>query len=1213
MEYTVDLDLEDLEARLYSQIYYTNNEIEEVENSIIPNNITVDSNIGRKYRYFQNPELDNYNILTVPEFIPLTNSPIDTSINTTQQPPINLTSNCNVSSSNQDREIIVNNLPKCAVSYSAPDREIIQNNITVNQYSFPFVINSDNFPTSEPWTPTTQVLNERNNNNKGSEKRKRAKKKKRKRQRYFKPKNQVFTDPVVICISDSDDCNVEEDMNSNKKTKKINTKFPKKYNEADGDKLPEVDDDVIFIPPPPIEVINVDSIEQDVDHTNTAADDTIEIGTSESINPESNDFLETNIESNNANFDFALHGSDFTIDPTEFRHPLKPVEYCETESSCSTNDQCRDFSNTVKTIVFDEVDFPREDIFSEKNLESFSSFITPKRSSNKSKEINISEEPKASSENNEISADSSSSESDYESNYNEKTNSLPNLSPMVPDVIQNKKKTALCEHLKSAVSSSAKNKNKRKGSHKPREEGRRGNSSIEKETSVNCSTSKSPKSKRRKKKVDNSTPPLDKNTSERSLIVNSVETKDTSNVNEVPENLPEVENSKRKKKTRSTSSNSKENENFTNVNLTEVFSGHVELTEQNDIVESTENDNLEKIKNKKKKKTTISKNESSKDIEVLDSTEAEDLSVEVAIENYIKNIQVTTELIQKLDVQFSKPKKKKKSESSSMETMVNSEILNENSALEINKEESFDGPKIKKKQSEKDNTDKINNDNNTVPEPQETHIEQLEDPQEPSTSKSDYQKYNVDTELIIIDDLSSTHISVSSDSDTDFEILDDVGTNITLNCDTSILPQNEYERIFKATCVPLENYEKFDVSAIQSKQSDDPNKWLISYRDRATYLNNRGSMGPRCKRCRHFGHISIKCPEKPHPPPCILCGEPNHQEPRCPFKMCTQCGQRGNYSTTYCHSCFKFRNSECRLCKMVGHIEKSCPDLWRRYRLTTDQGPMVTEPALPKPRIQQWCSGCAKQGHLEHECNYFNRYYPPTTPFINDYEDNLQHNKQMELQQQISTDPAIVSTSQAYPEVFLLDNPVPLPQVTANRTDQIFNEVPSTSKNYNNIQSNIFSIKNDNVDLDDPREIKKLFMTTSYNKVTRFIKDQINDLHRNSVDPRILKRKIIRCERLTDSRRDPPERILRERNHWYRLLNMLIFGTHKHNSGLLHINYLKKYLSEAHHIRLDDHKRTSLFNSYSYIFGCDKHANVDYYKVLRLLIRKYYSNNKTLL
>nr|CAH7747571.1 unnamed protein product [Callosobruchus chinensis] len=44
--------------------------------------------------------------------------------------------------------------------------------------------------------------------------------------------------------------------------------------------------------------------------------------------------------------------------------------------------------------------------------------------------------------------------------------------------------------------------------------------------------------------------------------------------------------------------------------------------------------------------------------------------------------------------------------------------------------------------------------------------------------------------------------------------------------------------------------------------------------------------GPRCNKCRHFGHTALKCTEKPEPPRCYLCGDGNHTEPRCPNKIC---------------------------------------------------------------------------------------------------------------------------------------------------------------------------------------------------------------------------------------------------------------------------------------------------------------------------------------
>nr|CAI5835945.1 unnamed protein product [Callosobruchus analis] len=129
---------------------------------------------------------------------------------------------------------------------------------------------------------------------------------------------------------------------------------------------------------------------------------------------------------------------------------------------------------------------------------------------------------------------------------------------------------------------------------------------------------------------------------------------------------------------------------------------------------------------------------------------------------------------------------------------------------------------------------------------------------------------------------------------------------------------------------------------------DDPSKWQISRKDKPFYValeQRQRTKGPRCNRCRQFGHTALKCTEKPEPP---------------------------------------------RLCLQPGHLATGCPDLWRRYHMTTEPGPIKvpTGPQL-KPRHDQWCSGCASQGHLEHECYYYGRQYPPSLPYIINYDNVL--------------------------------------------------------------------------------------------------------------------------------------------------------------------------------------------------------------------------------
>jgi hypothetical protein len=79
----------------------------------------------------------------------------------------------------------------------------------------------------------------------------------------------------------------------------------------------------------------------------------------------SNDFINSSgIELNKEKFNFSLHGSDFHSD---FLKPANRNETCETESSSSTTDV--NTVNVINSSVFNEIEFPKDDIFSENNLE----------------------------------------------------------------------------------------------------------------------------------------------------------------------------------------------------------------------------------------------------------------------------------------------------------------------------------------------------------------------------------------------------------------------------------------------------------------------------------------------------------------------------------------------------------------------------------------------------------------------------------------------------------------------------------------------------------------------------------------------------------------------------------------------------------------------------------------------------------------------------
>lgn len=355
-----------------------------------------------------------------------------------------------------------NNLTIVAPSNMNP-QESVNRNITVNQYTIPVIIHTDQLSNSgtvkSPTTQHFESLNSYdtenfNSYNKDTElltrkARNLIKKRRKRHNKNLKQLNEQFSsiqyNNKIVFISDESD----EDSN----IKKLNESGVNEVEKLSGDQDTE-NDDIIYIPPPPIEIINVDedpqtepslevqttkecmkkSPKKPMEHTVYQPKERNDLlHTPEST---SNDFLESaTAENTDTQFNFGLHGSDFNSN-LEFAKPTTPVDDCETESSCSTNDQNRDFNNSAKSIVFDEVEFPREDIFGDKNLDNFSSFITPKRNSkhgecsstNSNKDINV--------DTLDDSDDNTSSlESDYDTTNNKNNGNsnknLPVLSPMV--------------------------------------------------------------------------------------------------------------------------------------------------------------------------------------------------------------------------------------------------------------------------------------------------------------------------------------------------------------------------------------------------------------------------------------------------------------------------------------------------------------------------------------------------------------------------------------------------------------------------------------------------------------------------------------------------------------------------------------------------------------------------------------------------------------
>lgn len=159
--------------------------------------------------------------------------------------------------------------------------------------------------------------------------------------------------------------------------------------------------------------------------------------------------------------------------------------------------------------------------------------------------------------------------------------------------------------------------------------------------------------------------------------------------------------------------------------------------------------------------------------------------------------------------------------------------------------------------------------------------------------------------------------------------------------------------------------ENFNHQEIQKNMSRDKSLWVIDPKDR---MPNPPKRRATCNYCNRVGHRDDTCRLKP--PVCYMCGHTGHYEPRCPRKICVNCGSPNFMYSTSCRNCAPWRGLTCAECGARGHPASHCPDTWRRYHHTIDEN-MPLERCEEKPLYQLQCSGCTRRGHLAHSCRAF--------------------------------------------------------------------------------------------------------------------------------------------------------------------------------------------------------------------------------------------------
>ncbi|XP_055953867.1 zinc finger CCHC domain-containing protein 7-like [Argiope bruennichi] len=231
-------------------------------------------------------------------------------------------------------------------------------------------------------------------------------------------------------------------------------------------------------------------------------------------------------------------------------------------------------------------------------------------------------------------------------------------------------------------------------------------------------------------------------------------------------------------------------------------------------------------------------------------------------------------------------------------------------------------------------------------------------------------------------------VDSSSDSDSDSSI-------VFLEPDQSNLQTN----IAKETVVLSSDSENSDSSierslsqACRKKQTTASNTdlnptikdpWHINSEDkfRTRKQSNRYHENAviTCSKCQLKGHSAKFC-SIPKAVKCFFCGD-NHAGSDCKNKICTKCFRLGHDRRL----CYIHYIDTCELCRMRGHSERNCPDLWRRYHLTTSKGSIVK--GNPNPHIPLYCYSCGSKGHYGAECMEIrtNRWYFPTWPSVISY------------------------------------------------------------------------------------------------------------------------------------------------------------------------------------------------------------------------------------
>ncbi|GIY30861.1 uncharacterized protein CDAR_466892 [Caerostris darwini] len=183
---------------------------------------------------------------------------------------------------------------------------------------------------------------------------------------------------------------------------------------------------------------------------------------------------------------------------------------------------------------------------------------------------------------------------------------------------------------------------------------------------------------------------------------------------------------------------------------------------------------------------------------------------------------------------------------------------------------------------------------------------------------------------------------------------------ILLNSGSDSESSTQSEKMFNKAC----KRKSFSLSSAELTENND-DAWHINTDDLFPSKFLRGNRyheqtTATCSNCKMKGHKARFC-TVPKFIKCFICGG-DHAGNKCKNRICFRCFYWGHDS----RRCYQ-RIYSCNLCNRRGHTIQNCPDLWRRFHLTTSMGKIVAQTTCTSNK-QIFCYNCGVPGHYGAEC-----------------------------------------------------------------------------------------------------------------------------------------------------------------------------------------------------------------------------------------------------